>query len=111
LPSNPSLTGRLGGLSTRALHDPLEYTKAARKSGPGQLSYWLRKVDPGEELSEDERERRAVAAKRAYYLRLALLSAQVRRRTVPPETEAVEPAPPASLPRKSVARAGPRRAA
>jgi hypothetical protein len=37
-------------------------------------------VDPGRELPEAERRRRADQAKKAYFTRLALRSAQARRR-------------------------------
>lgn len=40
---------------------------------------FARQVDPDGKLPEPERQRRAESARKAYYLRLALRSAQVRR--------------------------------
>jgi hypothetical protein len=42
---------------------------------------FLREVDLNNELSEGERNRRAEAARRAYYQRLALASAKARKAT------------------------------
>jgi len=41
---------------------------------------WAKQVDPDGVLSPDERERRASAAKKAHYTKLAFLSAKARRR-------------------------------
>lgn len=66
--------GRIGGLSLRARRDPAEYTKRARDAF---LDSFLA-AQPAD-LPADERERRAVAAKRAHMLRLAEKSAKARR--------------------------------
>jgi len=71
---------RLGGLGTASKYDPLVYTRKARDNSPGSLAYWLKRVDPDEELPAPERERRAIAAKKAHFLRLAELSVAARRR-------------------------------
>jgi len=102
------LRARAGAYAQAAAYDPLQTTTNARKNGPGNNEYWLPIVDPNGELPERERVRRAVAAKKLHFTRLALKSSQARRKPAAPQTE---PSPPVSLPRKSVARAGPRRAA
>ena len=60
---------RIGGLSLRAKRNPLEYTKAAREAAYHRFEL---EVDPQEELSAEERGKRANAARRAYMQRLAL---------------------------------------
>jgi hypothetical protein len=45
----------------------------------GLEAKFLREVDPNNELPEAERLRRAEAARRAYYQRLALASAKARK--------------------------------
>lgn len=79
-PNERSLRARLGGLTTAARHDPLDYTAAARAKCPGSLGYFERQVDPDRELQPAERERRAKAAQKAHFTRLGLKSAQARRR-------------------------------
>ena len=74
------LRGRAGGLALSASRDSHEYTAAAREASPGSLSYWFQQVDPGQSLTPEERTRRADAARRLYFTRLALKSAQARRR-------------------------------
>jgi hypothetical protein len=74
--SAASLRGTLGALSLHATHDPRETTKAARAAFE---SRWARQVDPEGVLPDAERERRIACARRAYYVRLALL----RRRGKP----------------------------
>jgi hypothetical protein len=44
----------------------------------GMTAKFLREVDPNNELPEAERLRRAECARKAYYLRLAMKSAQAR---------------------------------
>jgi len=69
-----SLAGRLGGLRLAATHDPTEYTAAARQA------FRQRFLDAiPVDLPEGERLRRAEAARRAHYTKLALRSVQVRR--------------------------------
>jgi len=69
------LAGRIGGFVLRSRHDPLVYTAAARRTF---LSRFL-PDDP--DLTPEERQRRGEAALKAHMLKLALRSAQKRRRT------------------------------
>ena len=75
-----SLRGRLGAHTLHATHDSRELTARARTAF---LARFEREVDPDGVLPPDERARRADHARRAYMTRLALRSAEVRRRTVP----------------------------
>ncbi len=76
-PSELSLRGRIGAYSLHAQYSPHETTKAARHAF---LSKFLDEVDPERVLPEDERLRRAQAARQAYFAKLALKSVQARRR-------------------------------
>jgi hypothetical protein len=75
-----TLTGRLGAYTLHATHDPRETTKAARAAF---LRRFEDEVDPNRELPEAERARRALAARKAYFTRLALKSATARRKRRP----------------------------
>jgi hypothetical protein len=79
-PAERSLRARIAGLTFAATHDVREHMKAAQKASPGQLPYWERQVDPGFELDEVERRRRAECLRRAHMAKLALASAKARRR-------------------------------
>lgn len=79
-PSERVLRSRLGGLSKAARCDGFEGTSAARALGPGQDLYWERQVDPDSILPTPERARRAEAAKKAHFTRMALKSAIARRK-------------------------------
>jgi hypothetical protein len=68
--------GRKGGLITAARHDPKVYTRSARRAF---LERFEREVDPDETLPVAEHQRRALAAKKAYFTDLALRSARARR--------------------------------
>lgn len=57
--------------------DRRDMTAAARQAFADR---WERQVDPEGDLTPDERARRAEHAKRAHYQRMALKSAQARRR-------------------------------
>ncbi len=70
------LRARIGGLALAAQRDSRAYTAQARASF---LSRFEREVDPDSLLPPAERQRRAAAAKRLYFARLALRSAQARR--------------------------------
>ena len=72
-----SLYGRLGAHALHGRHDPRETTRAARAAF---LNRFEREADPDGVLAPDERRRRASHLKKAYFLRLALKSAEVRRR-------------------------------
>ena len=56
--------------------DPRETTRAARAAFEDRF---VREVDPDRTLPEAERQRRAAAARKAYFTRLAYLSAKARR--------------------------------
>lgn len=72
-----ALAGRIGGLIKASRYGANELTQAARD---GFLARFDREVDPGGALPPEERRRRAEAARRAHMTRLALRSAQSRRR-------------------------------
>ena len=80
--STPDLTrkradaGRIGGLTTASRHDARELTKPATA---GFLARFEREVDPDGVLPREERQRRALAARRAHMRRLAMRSAAVRQ--------------------------------
>lgn len=66
---------RLGAYAQQAAHDTRETTRSARESFNQRF---LKQVDPNGELTEAERARRALAARKAYFAALALRSATVR---------------------------------
>lgn len=75
-PSERSLRGRIGAYALHATHDPRITTRAARAAFDTRFE---REVDPDGTLPEAERTRRASYARKAYFARLALKSAQSRR--------------------------------
>ena len=79
-PAERSLRARIGAYARASQYDSREMTAAARAAGPGQLAYWLDKVDPEARLSVEERQRRAEAARSAHYAWMAYRSARARRR-------------------------------
>ena len=72
-----ALRGRIGAFRLHATHDPRETTRTARLAFRTRFD---RLVDPDNKLPTAERERRAEAARRAYYAQLAQKSAAARRR-------------------------------
>ena len=74
-PERARAIGRIGGLTTSATTDSLERLKPAHDAF---MQRFIDEVDPHRELSEPERFRRAEAAKKAHFARLALKSAEVR---------------------------------
>lgn len=80
-PNEMALRGRIGAFRLHATHDPRETTARARAAF---LARFEAEVDPDGVLDPDERRRRALAARRAYFAQLALRSAQARRRRRPP---------------------------
>ena len=76
-PEQRTLRARLGAHMLHATHDPKETTAKARATFLGRFED---QVDPGKTLPPAERARRAEAAKRAYFTRLALRSSQARAR-------------------------------
>jgi hypothetical protein len=80
-PTELSLRNRLNAhLSWAATADPTARTKPARDAF---LAGFEHKIDPDHKLSDAERTRRAESARKAHFTRLALLSAQARRKKAP----------------------------
>lgn len=75
--SDATLRARLGAYALHASHDAKETTAAGRAAF---LERFEREVDPEGLLNPEERTRRATYARKAYFARLALKSAQTRRR-------------------------------
>jgi hypothetical protein len=76
-PAIRSQIARIGGHAAAATHDTRELTAPARKAF--NLRF-VDEVDPDRVLPQAERERRAEQARKAYFARLALRSAQARKR-------------------------------
>ena len=76
-PSERVLRARIGAYALHAKRDPRETTAAARHAF---LSKFETEVDPEGILPSAERQRRAEAARKAHFTRLALKSAQARRK-------------------------------
>ena len=76
-PAERSLRGRIGAYVLHSRYDSRELTKAARAAFQSKFE---REVDPDGMLPLEERLRRAEMARRARYARLALASAEARRR-------------------------------
>lgn len=76
-PEQRVMRARLGAYAQHAKHDPKQTTAKARRTF---VERFEREVDPDGVLEPTERARRAEAAKRAYYTRLALLSSRARRK-------------------------------
>lgn len=72
-----TLRARLAAHTKWATHDAVEGTSAARAAF---MSSFERQVDPDGVLDPDERARRAAHARKAHFTRLALKSAQARRK-------------------------------
>ena len=79
-PAERILRARLGGLTTAARHDTREITAPARAAF---MSRFEVEVDPAGTLAPAERARRAEAARKAYFTRMALKSAQSRAKRSP----------------------------
>ena len=71
-----ALRGRIGGHATAARHDTRETTAKAREVFRGAFEI---EVDPDGLLEPEERARRADQARRAFYSRIAYLSAAKRK--------------------------------
>lgn len=70
-----SLRGKIGAYRLHSLYDPRITTASARAAFN---SRFYRQVDQEGMLPEAERERRAQAAKKSYFAKLAYLSAKAR---------------------------------
>ena len=76
-PSERVLRARMAAYALHARHDPRETTKPARAAFNQRF---LDEVDPDRSLPKRERLRRADAARKAHFTRLAYLSSRSRRR-------------------------------
>ena len=76
-PTERVLRARIAAYVLHSTRDSREVTAPARRAF---LNRFEREVDPDRVLSIAERARRAQAARKAYFTRLALKSAQARRR-------------------------------
>ena len=72
-----ALRGRIGALVLHSRTDPRATTAKARAAF---LAGFAPIVDPEGQLTEEERQRRALYARRAYFSRLALKSSRARAR-------------------------------
>jgi hypothetical protein len=75
-PSERVLRARLAAHVSHSRHDPKERTRAARHKFDERF---VNEVDPNRVLPQAERDRRAGHARKAYFTRLALLSARARK--------------------------------
>lgn len=73
-PQRRLLRAQMAAYCLHAKRDPVETTRAAF------MDRFERQVDPDRRLPEAERRRRADAARKAHFIKLALKSAEVRRR-------------------------------
>ena len=76
-PAQRSLFGRIGAHKLHATHDSRELTAAGRRAF---LDRFETEVDPEGVLPADERARRAVHARKAYFTALAAKSSVARAR-------------------------------
>jgi len=80
-----SLRARMAAYTMHASHDSRVTTRNAREAF---LARFERQVDPDGRLSASEHQRRAEAAKKAYFVGLAMKSAKARRAAnVPPAAD------------------------
>jgi hypothetical protein len=75
-PAERTLRARMAAYILHSRYDSKELTAAARRAFNDRFE---NEVDPDGILPATERQRRATAAKKAYFTRLALKSAQARR--------------------------------
>lgn len=75
-PEERSLRARMGGLAVAAKYTSTKLNEPARRAF---LARFEQEVDPDGVLAPGERARRAEAAKRLYFTRLAYKSAKARR--------------------------------
>jgi hypothetical protein len=78
-PSERSMRARRAAHLLHSQVDGRAHTAAARAASPAHLAYHERQVDPTGELPVAERLRRAEHARKAYFVGIALRSAQARR--------------------------------
>ena len=77
-PEQRIMRSRMAAYRLHATHDPKVTTRKAREAFASRFE---RQVDPDRVLPPAERAQRAEAARRAYFIGLALRSSQARRRT------------------------------
>lgn len=83
MPISKQQSGRYGGLKSWAnTTDRTARTAKARRNGPSQLEWHLDRLDPERfaDATDAQRLAAAEAARRAYYARLSMRSAETRRR-------------------------------
>lgn len=79
-PGERVLRARIAAHTRWSRHNADDALAKVRASGPaGGVEWFFDEVDPERRLSEPERRRRAESARKAYYIRLALLSVKARR--------------------------------
>jgi hypothetical protein len=76
LPKSKSLPHQIAANTRWSKEDP---TEQGIKMRAGLDAKFLREVDPNNQLPEAERLRRAESARKAYYQRIALISAKARK--------------------------------
>ncbi len=76
-PGEMALRGRIGGHSLHGRYDSRQITAPARAAFLGRFAL---EADPDGVLDPEERARRAHHLRKAYFAKLALKSAQARRR-------------------------------
>ena len=69
--------GRIGGYTTHSRHDSAEITKNARRAF--NVTKFELQVDPDGTLPLAERQKRAAAARKLFFLRLTAKSVKARR--------------------------------
>ncbi len=79
--SAAALRGRIGAYRLHASHDPRETTANARAAFLGRF---VDEVDPDRSLTEAERLRRATAARKAHFAKLAYQSSVSRAKKAAP---------------------------
>jgi hypothetical protein len=79
MPVSHKAIGRIGGLTRASMYDGAEMTAPARNAA---FERFVLQVDPNRELSDEERQRRAIAAQRAHMSKIALKSAAKRSKKV-----------------------------
>jgi hypothetical protein len=87
-PAERTLRARMAAYVLHSRYDSKQLTAPARRAFNQRFE---KEVDPDGVLPPAERIRRAEAAKKAYFLRLALKSAQARRRTRAPTSRSGQP--------------------
>ena len=83
MPSSRQQTGRLGGLTSWAnTVDRPARTAPARSAGPGDVNYWVTRLDPARFANATQQQRldAADAMRRAHFARLAMKSAAARKK-------------------------------